>query len=72
MIIYEDDTKHAIPMWIAPHLGEKIDTVRRFVPNGKPFWIVPDIEIDMSDIFRDAWEIPDEWGECDGYGESRL
>jgi len=38
------------------------------VPNGLPFWIVEDDEIPADRSFRDAWEIPDDWGEPDGYG----
>lgn len=38
------------------------------VPEGLPFWIVEDSEIPTDRTFRDAWEIPEEWGEPDGYG----
>ena len=38
------------------------------VPNGLPFWIVEDSEIPTDRTFRDAWEIPEEWREPDGYG----
>jgi len=38
------------------------------VPCGLPFWIVEDSEIPTDRTFRDAWEIPEEWGEPDGYG----
>lgn len=38
------------------------------VPAGSPYWIVDSSEIPTDRTFRDAWEIPDEWGEPDGYG----
>lgn len=38
------------------------------VPTGVPFWLVENSEIPTDRTFRDAWEIPEEWGEPDGYG----
>lgn len=38
------------------------------VSEGLPFWIVENSEIPTDRTFRDAWEIPEEWGEPDGYG----
>ena len=38
------------------------------VPEGLPFWIVEDSEIPEDHTFRDAWEIPEEWGEPVGFG----
>jgi len=37
-------------------------------PEGLPFWITEDSEIPTDRTFRDAWEVPEEWGEPDGYG----
>jgi hypothetical protein len=38
------------------------------VPEGLPFWIVDDSEIPTDRTFRNAWEVPADWGEPDGYG----
>lgn len=43
---------------------------RKDVPEGLPFWIVDESEIPTDRTFREAWEIPEEWGEPDGYGSS--
>jgi len=37
-------------------------------PEGLPFWIVDDSEIPIDRTFRNAWEVPEDWGEPDGYG----
>ena len=39
-------------------------------PEGLPFWIVDDSEIPEDRTFRDAWEIPEDWGEPDGHGSA--
>ena len=39
--------------------------------NGNPFWIVEEKDIPKDRTFRDAWEIPEEWGDPDGYGSPR-
>lgn len=38
------------------------------VPASFPFWLVDETEIPSDRTFRDAWEIPEEWGDPDGYG----
>lgn len=38
------------------------------VPEGLPFWIVDESEIPNDEFFFDAWEIPDDYREPDGYG----
>ncbi len=38
------------------------------VPHGLPFWMVDESEIPADRTFRDAWEVPEEWGPPDGYG----
>ncbi|MEA4864174.1 MAG: hypothetical protein VB088_02110 [Sphaerochaeta sp.] len=38
------------------------------VPAGLPFWLVKENEIPSDRTFREAWEIPREWGNPDGYG----
>lgn len=38
------------------------------VPEGLPFWIVDESEIPADRTFREAWEVPQDWGPPDGYG----
>jgi len=38
------------------------------VPGGLPFWLVGNSAIPVDRTFRNAWEVPEEWGEPDGYG----
>jgi len=38
------------------------------VPEGRPFWIVSEDVIPADFTFSDAWEVPEEWGDPDGYG----
>lgn len=41
---------------------------KKDVPEGLPFWIVDESEIPTDRTFRNAWEIPEDWGPPDGYG----
>jgi len=45
-----------------------IEIVERDIPEGCPYWFVDESEIPTDRTFRDAWEIPEEWGAPDGYG----
>lgn len=54
------------PRCLASHTLQAV--ALKDVPEGLPFWIVDDSEIPTDRTFRDAWEIPEEWGEPDGYG----
>ncbi|MGE4585680.1 MAG: hypothetical protein AB7C91_13655 [Sphaerochaeta sp.] len=38
------------------------------VPEGYPFWLVGEAEIPTDRTFRNAWEVPEDWGPPDGYG----
>ncbi|MDT4761813.1 hypothetical protein [Sphaerochaeta sp. PS] len=38
------------------------------VPDGLPYWIVEEPEIPVDRTFREAWEVPEDWGPPDGYG----
>jgi hypothetical protein len=70
-IIYENsDNSLSIlipaPECIKNHTIEEI--ALKDVPSGVPFWIVPNEEIPTDRTFRDAWELPDDYREPDGYG----
>jgi len=40
------------------------------VPAGFPFWIVEDSQIPLDRTFRDAWEVPQQWGDPFGFGSN--
>lgn len=54
------------PECLADHSLEAI--ALKDVASGYPYWLVDDREIPSDRTFRDAWEIPEAWGEPDGYG----
>ena len=70
-IIYKNSDESVAVLIPSPRCLEKHTLgaiALKDVPEGLPFWLVEDDEIPADRSFRDAWEIPDEWGEPDGYG----
>lgn len=71
MVVYENQDKSVSLLYPADEFvttkGEYLIALKD-TPEGLPFWIVPEEEIPEDFLFSDAWEIPEEWGEPDGYG----
>jgi len=68
-IVYEREEKKVSIMTIEKMSDNLLHLkALKIVPYNFPYWIVEDSEIPPDRIFRDAWEIPDDWGEPDGYG----
>jgi hypothetical protein len=54
------------PACLKNHTIEEI--ALKDIPQGTPFWIVDNSEIPTDRTFRDAWELPENYREPDGYG----
>lgn len=70
-VIYEGDNKQVLIIVPAQSAIDKYGIEKlalKNVPANVPFWIVSDDEFPLDDIFRDAWEIPDDYRAPDGYG----
>jgi len=70
-IIYKNSDESISVLVPTPQCLEKheLKTIAlKDVPEGLPFWLVEDEEVPADRTFRQAWEIPEDYREPDGYG----
>lgn len=71
LIVYKDSANSVfilIPSSDCLIVHELQTIALKDVPEGLPYWFTEESEIPADRTFREAWEVPEDWGPPDGHG----